>query len=149
MRGGPVFRCACSRKIEVLWKAHLVRFFSAILILTLLCQASARSQTSSLGTLKGVVNDSVGSTIYGALIKVVQWRPDVTRRFEPLTVTDEKSVYADSDRRFSIAQKPGHYDVFIAAPGFSPFAKKVNVETGKETVLSPKLKFDRLTKFVY
>jgi len=118
------------------------------LVLTFLFQPSALSQTSALGTLKGVVSEFSGAGV-PALIKIMQWGPDDTRRFGPPAVTDEKMVYADSDGRFSIDLKPGEYDVFIAFPAFSPFAKKVKVEPGKETVLSPKLKFDRLTKFVY
>jgi hypothetical protein len=129
-------------------KKQFVRTCIHTLILAFLFQASAPSQTSALGTLKGVVTESTGAGV-PAYIKIVQWGPDDTRRFGPPTVTHEKAVYADSDGKFSIQLKPGEYDVFIAYLVFSPFAKKVKVEAEKETVLSPRLKFDRLTKFVY
>jgi len=42
----------------------------------------------------------------------------------------------------------GIYDVFVSAPGFSPAARQVEVESRKETIFNPKLKFSRFIKLV-
>lgn len=43
------------------------------------------------------------------------------------------------NRRFEISLEPGIYDVFVAAAGFAPTCKTVEISLGKTTVLKTRL----------
>ncbi len=43
------------------------------------------------------------------------------------------------NRRFEISLEPGIYDVFVAASGFAPMCKTVEIVLGKKTVLKSSL----------
>jgi hypothetical protein len=47
------------------------------------------------------------------------------------------------NRRFEISLDPGVYDVFIAAPGFAPMCKTVEISRGKTTAFNARLLPDR------
>jgi Carboxypeptidase regulatory-like domain len=97
------------------------------------------------GTFTGVITDPNGAIIPGAFIRVQDWDSDQTSH--PKLRCDGE-FQANSSGRFTIELRPGDYDVFIAYPGISPFAKKVEIKKGKVTKLNRKLSVDRLTKFI-
>jgi len=43
------------------------------------------------------------------------------------------------NRRFEVSLEPGVYDVFVAASGFAPMCKTVEIAAGKTTVLKARL----------
>ena len=63
-------------------------------------------------------------------------------------VTEDSLLKTDMYGQYSLNLNPGLYDIFITFPSFSPVAKRVKVEAGKVTDFSPKLTFDRITRFV-
>jgi hypothetical protein len=102
--------------------------------------------TEQTGTLRGVVRDASGAALGGATILVQHWEFNENRKhFVPVV---EPVAYSDFQGRFSINLPPGKYDVFVSSLAFSPLAKKIKIEPGKETVLDCELPFDRLTEWV-
>jgi hypothetical protein len=47
------------------------------------------------------------------------------------------------NRRFEISLEPGVYDVFVAAAGYAPMCKTVEISLGKTTDFKPRLLPDR------
>jgi hypothetical protein len=98
------------------------------------------------GTLKGVVTDSAGAVIPGALVRVERWKTNDARQF---FLANEIPMYTGTNGEFSRLLPPGIYDVFISGALFSPVAKKVKIESNKVTMVSPQLQYDPLIDFVY
>lgn len=96
------------------------------------------------GLLKGKITDSNGATIAGAAVQVESWH----RQGNKLTAHRETG-YTLEDGTFSFRLAPGNYDIFVSYPAFSPVARKIKIESGKETTFNPELKYDELTEFVY
>jgi hypothetical protein len=114
--------------------------------LAIIVLVSCASYGGEFGTLKGTVRDPTGAVMSGVLIRVEHWglNPS-THKF---IVDDEKTMYTDGKGGYSLELPPGAYDIFFSSAAFSPVARKVEVKGGKVTLLSPKMKYDRLTKFV-
>jgi hypothetical protein len=110
----------------------------------LVSQASAQTRGSAPGTLKGVVRDEVGAVIEGTLVRIVSWRLDDKRK----TVETEMAVHTDANGQFKFELAPGIYDLFVSNADFSPAAKQLRLEAGRETVFNPKLKFGRFVKLI-
>jgi hypothetical protein len=120
-------------------KIELDKISLIIIGLVLLSQASVQTHGSARGTVKGVVRDEVGAVIEGTLVRIVSWRLDDKRK----TVETEMAVHTDANGEFKFELAPGIYDVFISAVAFSPVAKQVNVDAGKETIFNAKLRLSR------
>ncbi|HKW75564.1 MAG TPA: carboxypeptidase-like regulatory domain-containing protein [Terriglobales bacterium] len=117
--------------------------------LILLCGAlflSGACDEPKPGTLKGVITDPNGAIIVEATIRVQHWTFDKDMHHPREKCDDE--LYTDDAGRFAISLQPGDYDVFIAYPGMSPVAKKIEIKSGKTATLNRQLKFDRLTKLI-
>jgi hypothetical protein len=106
--------------------------------------AAIHAYASTMGVLRGVVTDSTGATIPGAVISIQGW----TVQGGHQTPRDQLLVRTDSQGKFSVPLHAGLYDIFVSYPICSPFAKKIRIMGGKETILSPELSFDPLTEWV-
>jgi hypothetical protein len=94
------------------------------------------------GTLHCVVTDFAGAVVPNASIKIEHW--ETSKGVHVLK--EDSSAMTDQYGRYSIALKPGTYDVFLSFLVFSPVAKKVKIESGKPTEISPKLEIDPLAR---
>jgi hypothetical protein len=96
------------------------------------------------GVLKGRVTDPTGAVVAGAMVRLEEWR-----RVGGKFVAHDTLLYSKEDGSFSYELLPGVYDVFVSARAFAPVAKKIEVEPGRDSVFSPKMRYDKLTKLVY
>jgi hypothetical protein len=117
------------------------------LILAILFSALPTNSGAGTGLLQGTVRDATGAVLPGAVIFVQRWKLRNHSLDHPLAQIGP-SVYADSQGRFSLRLPPDVYDVFVAYPTFAPYAKRVKIEAGKNTVLDCELPFDHLTRWV-
>lgn len=89
-------------------------FSTLVIFVTGLTSAQpAAAQTTAPGTIGGVVTDSSGSVVVGALV-TLETAPSTGKR---TTVTDEAGSF-----HFA-AVEPGNYTITIAADGFAPWIK--------------------------
>jgi hypothetical protein len=110
-----------------------------------LCLLAVSSFAADAGKLKGTVTDQSGAVSDHVLVRVEHWGLDPsTHHF----VVDEKTAYTGWKGEYSFELPAGVYDIFFSSGPFSPVAKKVEVKGGKVTLLSPSMRYDRLTKFV-
>ena len=116
---------------------------SGIALLTLLLALPAFG--SDTGTLRGTVRDPDGAVFDGVQVHVVLWGAGITRK---MTVVAEDTSFTDGSGNYSFHLAPGTYDIFFSSPTISPVAKKVIVNANRETVVSPKVKYDKLTRFI-
>jgi hypothetical protein len=100
---------------------------------------------SDLGILRGAIRDSKGAPAGGVWVHVVELTWNTQTRL-PM-VRAEKTTFSDVNGTYSLSLEPGLYDVFFSSPTISPAAKKVFVNANRETVLSPKVKYDKLTEY--
>src|ERR1035438_7359865 len=120
-----------------------MRSIAFCLVLWLLSLSSSATES---GNLKGTVTDPAGAIIpYDVLVRVEHWGLDKSTDHY---VVDEKTAYTDGKGEYSLQLPAGVYDILFSSAPFSPVAMKVEIKTGKVTSLSPKMKYDRLTKFV-
>ena len=63
-------------------------------------------------------------------------------------VESEMAAHTDTKGQFKFELAPGIYDLFVSSPDFSPVAKQLKLEAGKETVFNPKLKLGRFVKLI-
>jgi hypothetical protein len=103
--------------MKVSWK-QLKLFF---VILT----ASAVAQAPT-GTISGVVNDSAGSPIAGARVKLTKSDNGLIRNL----ITTEKGDFS------SAALPPGEYTIIAEAEGFNSRQRAATVETGMTTIVN-------------
>jgi hypothetical protein len=106
--------------------------------------SAANGAEESSGSLHGVVMDFTGAVIQNASIRVERWE---MQNGVPPTLREQLSARTDQYGRYTIALKPGTYDVFISFSIFSPVARKVKIEVGKPAEFSPKLEVDPLEKY--
>jgi hypothetical protein len=98
--------------------------FLSFLMVVLFAVASAKG-----ATLSGAVRDSEGAIISNAHL-IVHFDPSGSKRLNGTTAIKEDLISAtDSGGRFSLELSPGFYDVFVTAPGFSPYCTKIRLET--------------------
>ena len=82
--------------------------------------------------LKGAVTDSAGAAIANAMI-LIHW----DSAGSTVGVADNIGIRADvivrtkQDGAFTVELPPGFYDLLVAAPAFTPAARKVRLKTGK------------------
>jgi Carboxypeptidase regulatory-like domain len=108
--------------------------FSVSAVLLLVLNLTALSQTRQniqTFTLQGEVSDVSDAPIENAFVLVHRGsdKADVTAKL------DEKG-------RFELPLSPGYYDVFVAADGFSPFCKKVEISANSIATLKAILRPD-------
>lgn len=96
------------------------------------------------GTLKGTLKDPSGAVVSGVRVHIAHWGLDPATR--KTTIDFEKTVYTDEKGNYSVQLSPGVYDVFFSSPAFAPSALKVSIKASEIKDLSPKLKYDRLTR---
>ena len=113
-------------------KIH-VRFFLTIVLLlslglTILAQTQHHGQD---GTLHGDVADIVNVPIRNAFVLV-----------HNDSGTGDVTPKLDEHGRFQLPLAPNLYDVFVAAPGFVPFCKRVQVSSDRATTFKARLKPD-------
>jgi len=58
------------------------------------------------------------------------------------------AAHTDTNGQFKFQLAPGIYDVFVSGSAFSPVARQVKVESGKETVFNSELRFGRFVKLI-
>jgi Carboxypeptidase regulatory-like domain len=92
--------------------------------------------TCCAGTVSGKVFDRAGAVIRGARV-TIHWDPSGSNQLKDITgdSREDVSVVTGEDGRFSVKLKPGFYDVFVAATGFSPHCEKVRLKD-KEVKMS-------------
>lgn len=127
-------------------KAGLKVAFLFFVVSIFLPQGLGQTQAPApaTGTLKGVVTDDTGAPLDGVLIRTEYW--GVAQGHTVLK--EDKSSYNDLEGRFSFTLAPGTYDIFVSSFAFSPVAKKVKVEAGKETQYNPELSIDPMTELI-
>ena len=124
-------------------KARLRRSFLTLTTVALL-SAATHAQTFATGTLKGVVTDPAGAVVTGVLVRIVYWGHSGFGKLPEKDMT----VFKDTNGQFKFELAPGIYDLFTSAPGFSPAAKQVKVQSSKEMVFNRKLEFSHFFKLV-
>ena len=97
----------------------------------------------SSGTLSGTLKHPFGGPLKKAAIRIQHWDSE-----HPI-LRDDGLFFTDDEGRYSIKLADNVYDIFIAYPGMSPIAKEIRIQAGKNTVFSPKIHYDRLTKFIF
>ena len=108
--------------------------FAAMLALTsppLRGQDKAPSEDAKC-SVHGRIVDPMGAVIYRAFVLVYS---DAWEKID-------QQVALNKDGQFDIRLKPGLYDLFIASPGFIPFAKVVDSRSCKPVTLKVKLMVD-------
>jgi hypothetical protein len=100
---------------------------------------------SNLGTLKGHVKDPSGAALAHAIVRLACWT--VPAGTKALVAQTEKITYTDTNGNFAMQVTAGVCDVIVSGPAYSPVAKKVKIEAGKDVTFNPNLHFDRLTQF--
>lgn len=85
---------------------------------------------SDEGMVKGRVKDTQGAAIPDAYVLV--------HLSGPGTAADVR-VALKRDGSFSVALKPGFYDIFVTRAGFAPVCKKVEVRTGLTTTFNARI----------
>ena len=125
-------------------KIELQKTSLIVIGLVLVSQVLAQSQALPRFTLKGAVTDTEGAVIEGTLVRIVRWGQDDKQR----VVESEMAVHTDAKGQFKFELAPGIYDLFVSSPDFSPVAKQLKLEAGKETVFNPKLKLGRFVKLI-
>jgi Carboxypeptidase regulatory-like domain len=97
---------------------------SIYLFLAVTCLASlGAAQTTTLGTVKGVLTDDSGAVIPAAVVSLSNTAGKVDAQSQ-----------ADGTYTFS-GVKPGDYTISVAYPGFSPFSKAITVNGGSAVQL--------------
>lgn len=158
------FRSATGARGEGFMRLYLLRFF------TIAVSISMASTAPNMGTLRGTVRDGGGAIIPGgegrnpgtlggvvrdgsgailpdASILIQHWQPDPNNLSRVVAVT-EPIIYADNQGRFSVDLPAGLYDVFIAYPSLSPWARLVKVSPGKTSSFDCELAFSPLVKMI-
>ena len=96
------------------------------------------------GTLSGTVMDEQGAAIPNGRV-IAHWDSagldDVK---ENIGMRDDKIATTDSTGHFSLELPPGVYDVFVAAPGFSPHCEKLTLKTQETHRYEVRLKVSRM-----
>ncbi len=114
-------------------RAFLGSFFVTLLLATtfLLAAEVGMAQTSSSGTVTGVVKDEKGGLVPGATVKVIH-----------LGTNAERNVNTSSDGIYEISQLvPGNYRLEVEAQGFGKFVQEpVVVNVLQRTTVNPELK---------
>jgi hypothetical protein len=122
-----------------------MHFYMLRLRIALLAVSSAIAG-DALGTFDGLARDGTGAVLPGATILIQHWKLN-SRGRQPRPVA-EPLIYSDSSGRFVARLPPGLYDVFVSYPTLSPIAKKIKVESGKETSMDCQLPFSPLVESV-
>ena len=115
------------------------REIAAGLLILAVCMPT-RAQTPDLattGVLHGRISDTLGAAISRAFVLV-----HGDGRVGNTWVKVNQQVDVNINGEFQIQLAPGLYDLFIGSPGFIPYAKKVKIQTGKQTILKIKLQVD-------
>jgi len=108
---------------------RLIRVLLVLLFFSGFVQAQNPGSNQESGTLFGDVADPTGAPIESAHVL--------------LHSTDDgsdRAVPVDSLGRFSVSTRPGGYDVFVSAQGFTPFSGHFSVMAGKATRVEARLK---------
>jgi len=95
--------------------------------------------------LRGVVTDSEGGVIPGALV-IVHWDRSGTRVGLKSNVGIKQDLILETNVKgeFESELPQGFYDVFVAATGFTPDCRKVRIRRGETATYTPRLKADPL-----
>ena len=107
---------------------------------------SVMSNASDIASVKGQITDPAGAVLQHAMIRIESWEVDKVTGHD--RVKAEFVVYSGANGRFLQELSPGLYDVFVSSPAFTPVAKKIKIESGRETLLNVEMKFDPLVEFV-
>lgn len=118
---------------------HAKRTFASVMLLCAFLQAS------DVGTLEGSVTDPDGAVVSNVLVHFVRWGVGSKSNID---LTDQRDVRTDAHGQYVVELAPGLYDVLFSSPAFAPIAKKIEVKAGGRITLSPKMKYDRLTKTI-
>jgi len=98
------------------------RFFLVVVIGLMLFAVSAMAQTSTTGSIEGIVTDPNGAAINGASVTISS----------PNLISQQTATSGDNGRFVVLNLPPGIYKVEIEAPGFGKFQKDgVAVNLGK------------------
>lgn len=115
-----------------------------VLIRLLVCFAAVAllvsAKTVSKEKLSGRVTDSHGVTISDAYL-IVHWDPsgsDIGLNSN-VGLREDLSVRLDKTGVYSVEVPSGFYDVFVSAPAFEPYCRKVRLRSGESRTLNPKL----------
>ena len=87
-------------------------------------------------TLKGVVTDSTGASIAGALV-IIHLDPAAGL----ISAVDRKDIIVrtDGNGAFSVKLPASFYDVFISSPAFTPVCTKIRAYDDKVVTFNSKL----------
>lgn len=110
------------------------RFFSMVILVLFICMA-ALTQTrpqGEEGRLRGDVADAAENVPIKYAYVLVH------------SDSGKGDVPAKLDERgqFELMLSPGLYDVFVAASGFAPVSKKIEISRNHTTIFKPRLKPD-------
>ena len=107
--------------------------FCCVIALVLLTSITALAQTvRGKGRLRGDVADAAeNAPIKNAFVLV---HSDSSKKDVPAKLNEHA--------QFSLMLVPGLYDVFVAAPGFSPVSKKIEISRDHTTIFKARLKPD-------
>ena len=113
-----------------------LRFCSASLLVLAVCALSAMAQSTTTGSIGGVVTNPNKEVINGASITV-----------KNAGTNKEDTATTDDNGRFRVTNlQPGEYLVTVNGSGFAPFTReKVTVEIGRETTLDVGLSLQGVT----
>lgn len=116
---------------------HLIVVFLVFLLFSISSQAAPKA------IISGRVTDSGGAAIKEAHV-VFLWDPSGSKvgLTENSGARDEVRAETDESGTYSVDIPPGFYDVFVAAPAFTPVAAKVRVEPGKPMSHNVRLRLD-------
>ena len=118
----------------------MLRFLSIVSVAFVLSVAAFAHAEN--GTVKGRVVDA---TDYGIANARLFFHRDPTGSVPSANVgaKQDGEVATDKDGNFEMSLPRGIYDVFVSAPAFSPYCKKIRVKRGLE--LKVKLSVDQVT----
>jgi hypothetical protein len=114
----------------------LVRLLVCFAAVVLLVSANTPNQEK----LSGRVTDSHGVTISDAYL-IVHWDAsgsDIGLNSN-VGLREDLSVRLDKTGVYSVEVPSGFYDVFVSAPAFEPYCRKVRLRSGESQTLNPKL----------
>lgn len=103
----------------------------AVLFLALVCLVCICVAATPTTSLTGVVTDADGAVVRGAYVDV-HWDPSgaTVGVADNVGIKHELTLVTDQKGKFMAEVPPGFYDLFFAAPGFSPECRKVRLKVG-------------------
>lgn len=95
--------------------------------------------------LKGTVRDSSGTPIPGAMV-LIHWDSagSTAGVANNVGLKEQRVVRADASGSFSLDLPSGFYDVFVAAPTFTPTCRKIRMKVGEAQEISFSMNADPL-----